>query len=226
MNFASKTEAGIKGFNQDALVIPAKENDSKTYGHCFAVSDGITLCPKGGDLAQYSMKIVALYYQHALKEGAGEKALDLALDQLWNDFFEKAERENDDDSLVSGATLTIALVLNGKLHIRHMGDSTCDLFLPDGSALRLTDEHSTPDGCLVNYFGGEMKTPPQADTFDFPQGSKLLLSSDGISYFLDAEAMQKIGERLDWNGDDMIKEMFAISAQAGSTDDCTILFGY
>lgn len=226
MKFASRTEAGVKGFNQDALAVPPEGKDTDKLGYCLAVSDGITMCPKGGELAEHAIKIVDFYYEFAEKEDAGEKALDDALDKLWESFFQSAQKENEQDYLTSGATLTIALILNGKIHLRHLGDSTCDLFLPDAKALRVTEEHNTPDGCLINYFGGEIQTKPQEETFDFPKGSKIILSSDGISYFLEAEFMKELANDLKWNVDDIISEMFALSAQAGSVDDRTLVIGY
>ena len=69
MKFASRTEAGVKGFNQDALAVPKEGTDTEKLGYCLAVSDGITLCPKGGELAEHAIKIVDIYYQFAQKDG-------------------------------------------------------------------------------------------------------------------------------------------------------------
>lgn len=225
MKFASRTEAGVKGFNQDALAVPKEGTDTEKLGYCLAVSDGITLCPKGGELAEHAIKIVDLYYDMAKSDGPGEDTLDNALDKLWESFFLSAQLNNEKEYLSSGATLTIALILNGKIYLRHLGDSTCDIFLPDGSAYRITDEHNTPDGCLINYFGGEVQTKPQILTKEFPKGSKVILSSDGISYFLENDFIKKLAEDLSWKADDMISEMFALSAQAGSVDDKTLVIG-
>ena len=228
MNFASRTEAGAKGFNQDALAIPPKDADKENFGYCVAVADGITLCPKGGELAEHAIKIVELYYERAKDLGPGEKALDSALNRLWESFFQSAQQdfENEQDYLNSGATLTIALILNEKVYIRHFGDSTCDIFLPDGTSMRLTDEHNAPDGCLINYFGGDIQSDAQAETADFPKGSKIVLSSDGISYFIETDFMKRLGDDLAWKADDLIAEMFALSIQAGSVDDKTLVIGH
>lgn len=225
MNFASKTEAGAKGFNQDALAVPPEGTDTEKLGYCLAVADGITVCPNGGEVAEHAVKIVDFYYKWAEKADSPENALDQALQELWDSFFDKIEKENLHDYLVSGATLTIALIKNEKLHIRHLGDSTCDIFLPDGAAIRMTDEHNTPDGCLINYFGGEMQTPPQIETSEFPKGSKVVLSSDGISYFIQPDFMKKLGDEFSWKSKELIDEMFALSSQAGSVDDKTVIIG-
>ena len=226
MKFVSRSEAGVKGFNQDALAVPPEGINTEEMGYCLAVSDGITLCPKGGELAEHAIKIVEFYYELTKESGAGEKTLDRALDKLWDSFFKSAQDGNERDYLSSGATLTIALILNGKIYLRHLGDSTCDIFLPDGSAQRITDEHSTADGCLVNYFGGEIQSKPQTETRDFPKGSKVILSSDGISYFLENDFIKKLAEELAWKAEEMVSAMFALSAQAGSVDDRTLVIGH
>jgi serine/threonine protein phosphatase PrpC len=226
MNFASRTEAGLKGFNQDALATPSEDIDQEKYGICLAVADGITLCPKGGELALEAVKVVKNYYQFAKNTKPGEEALDAALEKLWEDFFVKVERDNDDDYLRSGATLTIALIFEKKLYLRHLGDSHCDIFYPNGSTFRITEEHNTEDGCLLNYFGGELQTAPQQEIMEFPDGSKVILSSDGVSYFVETDTMQKIGTSTNWDAEEMMQEMFALSDQAGSTDDKTVVLGY
>ena len=226
IQFASRSEAGVKGFNQDALAIPPDEVDQQSLGTCLAVADGITLCAKGGELAEAAVKIVENYYNIAKEGNAGEVALDQALEKLWLDFFLKVENDNDEDYLLSGTTLTVALIFRGRIHLRHLGDSHCDIFLPDGTFNRLTQEHSTPDGSLLNYFGGELQTPAQEETAEFPSGSKLILSSDGISYFIETELMQNLGEKFSWKPEELIEEMFTLSDQAGSIDDKTLVFGY
>jgi serine/threonine protein phosphatase PrpC len=226
MKFSSRTEAGVKGVNQDSLAIPPEKVDHSNFGFCLAVADGITMCPKGGELSEFASSIVERYYTLAREYGAGEDALNMALERLWEDFFLRVEKDHDEDFLLSGTTLTIALILNEKIHVRHLGDSHCDIFTPDGSSLRLTDEHNTPDGCLINYFGGEMQTAAQEETYDFPPGSKVILSSDGISYFLEPETMRNVGEKLNWHPEELIQELFALSLQAGTVDDLTVVYGF
>ena len=225
MSFATRTEAGVKGYNQDALAVPEDPTKMDKYGICLAVADGITLCKKGGDIAIAAVKIVDNYYMLADKEKPGEQALDAALQMLWNDFFAKVEKDNDQDYLLSGTTLTCALILEDKIHVRHLGDSHCDIFLPDGTCKRLTVEHSTPEGALLNYFGGELQTEAQHVSEDFPEGSKVILSSDGISYFIDNESMRLLASKHTWDSEKMLEDLFRISGKVGSTDDKTVVIG-
>ena len=226
LKFTSRSEAGFKGFNQDAYATPPVGADIERLGTCVAVADGITLCPKGGELAKDAVEIVNIYYSLAQEEGPGPQTLDRALDVLWTKFFTYVEKHNDDEYLCSGSTLTIVLILDNQIHLRHMGDSSCDIFLPDGSCTRITEEHNTPDGCLINYFGGELQTPAQSEVHPFPYGSKVILASDGIGYFIEPPLTNTLGERLKWRAKDLINEMFALSEQAGSLDDRTLVLGF
>ena len=226
MKFAMRSDAGLKGDNQDAMAVPPDSIDQKKFGSCLAVADGITLCPKGGELARNAVKVVDLYYRIAQETSPGEPALAAALEELWDTFFDQVEEKSDDDYLISGCTLTVALILDKVIYVKHLGDSHCDILLSDGKSFRLTDEHSTPDGCLINYFGGELQTPAQEESAPFPDGSCTILSSDGVSYFIDIEQMRKMYENSRADCNTFVDELFAISDQCGSTDDKTVVVGY
>ena len=226
MKFAMRSEAGLKGENQDAMAVPPDNVNQEKLGICLAVADGITLCPKGGELARDAVKVVDLYYKLARKDKPGEPALAAALEKLWDTFFEKVESANDEEYLVSGCTLTIALIYNGMIYVKHLGDSHCDILLSSGESIRMTDEHSSPDGCLLNYFGGELQTPAQEESSPFPEGSQVILTSDGISYFVEIELMRRMYETQRDNCEAFVNELFAIADQSGSTDDKTVVVGY
>ena len=226
MKFVMRSDAGLKGDNQDAMAVPSDSINQSKYGTCLAVADGITLCPKGGELARNAVKIVDLYYQIAEETSPGEPALAEALEKLWDIFFDQVEDNSDDDYLISGCTLTVALILDKVIYIKHLGDSHCDILLKDGKSFRLTDEHSTPDGCLINYFGGELQTPAQEESAAFPDGSTVILSSDGVSYFMEIHQMRKIYDKFKDDCSLFIDELFALSDQCGSTDDKTVVVGY
>ena len=226
MKFAMRSTAGLKGDNQDAMAVPSEGIDQDKLGICLAVADGITLCPKGGELARNAVKVVEIYYRIAQKTQPGEAALSEALEELWDNFFDKVEGENDEEYLVSGCTLTIALIFEGMIYVKHLGDSHCDIILSDGNCFRLTDEHSTPDGCLLNYFGGELQTSAQEESSPFPKDSVVILSSDGVSYFIEIDQMKKLYELNSKDCNALLDELFAISDQSGSTDDKTVVIGF
>ena len=226
MKFAMRSTAGLKGDNQDAMAVPSEEIDQAGLGICIAVADGITLCPKGGELAANAVKIVDIYYRIAKETKPGEAALAEALEELWDEFFKAVESGNDEEYLVSGCTLTAALIFEGMIYVKHLGDSHCDILLKDDSCFRLTDEHSTPDGCLLNYFGGELQTNAQEESAPFPEGSVVILSSDGVSYFIEIDQMKKLYELNSKDCNALLDELFALSDQAGSTDDKTVVIGF
>lgn len=226
MKFAMRSTAGFKGENQDAMAVPPEGTNQEKYGICLAVADGITLCPKGGELARDAVKIVDLYYREAEATEPGEQALATALEKLWENFFNKVESDSDQEYLVSGCTLTIALIYKGMIYVKHLGDSHCDILLSDGKSFRLTDEHSSPDGCLLNYFGGELQTPAQEESSPFPKGSSVVLTSDGISYFIEIDLMRRLFDAHKEKPEIMVDELFAIADQSGSNDDKTVVIGY
>ena len=226
MKFSAHTEAGNKGENKDAFAIPQEDVDQEGYGTCIAVSDGISVCPKGGEVARFTTRIVKNYYKLAKFHGAGEMTLDLALEKLWEDFFVLIEKTGDFDLMESGATLTIALIFNNTLFLRHLGDSCCDIFPLDGTERRISEDHTSDNGSLINYFGGEYQTPCQIYSVPFQKGSYAILSSDGVGYFVTPEIIKRMGDDLNWNTDDVLKEMLAVSTQVGSVDDKTIVIAH
>lgn len=226
MKFSSRTDMGQKGFNQDALALPPQDYNQQKLGVCLVVADGISQCPKGGEIAQNAVKVVKEYYHMAEQTSPGENALNDALEKIWMDFFIKVAQDNDDDYLMSGTTLTLVLIFEGKLYLRHLGDSHCDIFYPDGSTNRITEEHNCVDGYLLNYFGGELQTSAQEETIDFPKGSKVVLSSDGINFFVEPLQMVQLAEEYGWGSEKMIDEMFKLSLESGSNDDKTVVMGY
>jgi serine/threonine protein phosphatase PrpC len=226
MKFFMRSTAGIKGVNQDALAIPPKGIDLEKYGICLAIADGITLCPKGGEVASEAVKVVELYYKEAVATQPGVETLNIALERLWENFFLKVHNENDSSYLESGSTLTIALIFAETIHVRHLGDSHCDIALPNGEFIRLTEEHNSPEGYLLNYFGGELETQAQENSHPFPKGSLVLLTTDGVNFFIDTEAMYSLVKGLKTEPKILLDELFEQADAHGSTDDKSVIFGY
>ncbi|NQZ57530.1 MAG: hypothetical protein HRT88_08690 [Lentisphaeraceae bacterium] len=89
--------------------------------------------------------------------------------------------------------------------------------------MRLTEEHTSEDGCLTNYFGGEFQTPPQTISAPFTKNCKVILSSDGIGYYIGNESMDKAGQNFNWDRQKVADKLMELAIKAGSDDARTIV---
>lgn len=136
-----------------------------------------------------------------------------------------------------GTTLTAALVIGRRLHLAHLGDSSCWL-LRRGRLRRLTEEHTSAaalvaagavqpgspaqrrlDGMLTRYVGMPGTACPQLTTVRLRAGDRLLLATDGVTRPL---PMSRLAALLAAPGTDAA-ELVQAATEAGGRDDATAI---
>jgi PPM family protein phosphatase len=125
--------------------------------------------------------------------------VDESLQEIMQSAVNEAQRVVLREAPGSGTTLTAALILGQQMTIAHVGDSRASLIYPDGRIEVVTRDHSLVKRLeeLGQLTSDEASTHPQRNvlyralgqgdvleadimTLPFPQGSTLMLSSDGL----------------------------------------------
>jgi protein phosphatase len=136
-----------------------------------------------------------------------------------------------------GTTLTAVLVVGGRLHLAHAGDSSAWL-LRRGRLRRLTEVHSqgaalvaagavaagSPaerrlDGLLTRFLGMPGAVHPQQSAVRLRPGDRLLVASDGVTRALGVPALATLLARPDIRAKDLVDA----AVEAGGRDDATAL---
>lgn len=144
----------------------------------------------------------------------------------------------DDPGTDSGTTLTIALVLQRRLYVAHVGDSRLYI-LADGKLEAITEDHSlvqrlkdvgeltAEEAAVYRYKNVLLRAVGQeedleADTYMrlLPKHGKLLVCSDGLCGFVSDDDIQKIMER-DLPLPVMVDTLYDTAMEAGGYDNIT-----
>lgn len=116
--------------------------------HLFLIADGVGGCPAGEVASSLSVSTIEEFVLNAqnwfpgLRAGAGRCelfGLREALCYADARLFEETAKHPDWHGM--GTTLTMALIVNGKLYVAHAGDSRCYLLSGD-HLLQLTQDHT------------------------------------------------------------------------------------
>ena len=137
-----------------------------------------------------------------------------------------------------GTTVVVAIVLSGVAHIAHVGDSRAYLISPEGIR-RLTTDHSivqemVDKGDLTEQ---EAKIHPQKNIItralgvepfvrvdysknEFPEGSLLLICTDGLTNYIDEDQIYKLSRECGAAG--LTEKLVAHAKDAGGGDNITV----
>jgi len=139
------------------------------------------------------------------------------------------------EAIRAGTTLTAALVAGDRLHLAHVGDSSCWLYRR-GLLRRLTEVHTSAavliaagvldrdsaaarrlGNLLTRYLGMPGPVQPQLCTVRLHAGDRLLLASDGLTGALSPHALALLLARPQATAADLAADAVA----QGCTDDVT-----
>jgi protein phosphatase len=141
------------------------------------------------------------------------------------------------EAVRAGTTLTAALVAGDRLHLAHVGDSSCWLYRR-GLLRRLTEVHTTAavlvaagvvergsaaarrlGNLLTRYLGMPGPLEPQLCTVRLHAGDRLLLASDGLTGALPPQALALLLARPQATAADLAADAVA----RGCRDDVTVV---
>ncbi|MDB6174774.1 MAG: Protein serine/threonine phosphatase PrpC, regulation of stationary phase [Chthoniobacteraceae bacterium] len=178
MTFMGHKGEGCAEENQDR-VLHRRIFSNEGELHLMAVADGVSRCPRGGDVAQYIVEHLA---NDPLLDSSRLPLAILVrkyLRELHEGFYQ--EFAGRDEMLESASTLSVAILENGVAHCFWVGDSP--IFLAQENHHRfVTSQISTPDLCgrlLIDCFGASAPFQTKYSKVQMAPGDVLMVATDG-----------------------------------------------
>jgi protein phosphatase len=176
MEVAYRTEVGhVRSRNEDALLARPERG-------VLAVADGLG-GHAAGDVA--SMVAITSLDEAPLTAQSSEQDLRSAVAAAHQAVLAAAEEPG---RAGMGTTLVLAVVGEGSARIVHVGDSRAYLLHPDGPVEALTRDHGM-HGYLTQALGLDRDVEPDVTEVETPDGSRLLLCTDGLTNMVDDDAL-------------------------------------
>ena len=228
--FAKSHVGKIRKTNQDAYIALPERN-------LLAVADGMG-GHLGGDIA--SLTAIKVLEEFVKKHDGNPEEILLEALQEANKRILAASVNN---ALLEGmgTTLTAALIADNKLVIGHVGDSRAYL-LQEGQFHQLTYDHSfvgellrkgnisiqeadlhPQKNILVRALGTMETIDVDILVFEIEQGSKLLLTSDGLTNMLSKDEIEEV--LLSEEPEHAVEKLIALALDRGGTDNITAVLG-
>lgn len=243
----SAQSAGLeRETNEDSLVMMF----GSSYGEealpdfgIFCVADGAGGLGHGELASSIAVRTVV----HSLMEDGVVKALELGsgdqqpdMEQMARRAFERANEAVQSDANGGVTTLTVAMVLNGRMTIGHAGDSRAYL-IENGTTKLLTRDHSyswrlveigqiseeeamahPKRNQLWNAVGQGQNLVVEVDSYPQPHGAQLLICSDGLWGEVPAQEINAVlSAQLEPN--ETCEELVKAANAAGGPDNITAL---
>lgn len=209
----------------------------------FCVADGAGGLGHGELASSIAVRSVV----HSLMEDGVLKALELGSGDQQGDMEQMAQRafERANEAVREGAaggvtTLTVALVLNGRMTIGHAGDSRAYL-IENGHAKLLTRDHSyawrlleigqiSEEEAMVhpkrnqlwNAVGQGSNLQVEVETYPQPHGAQLLICSDGLWGEVPPDELDAM-LATDMEPNEICEELVRAANAAGGPDNITAL---
>jgi serine/threonine protein phosphatase PrpC len=179
-----------KNSNQDAVCIREVTIEGETEPGCLiAVMDGVTKCSYGGAVARWISASLS-DWKVVVKPAAIERQLTDWLNETHARYMD--ELGHNEDWRTSAATLTLAVLFNGRYAGFWMGDSPVYVARTDGTQRKtevLTRPHQDTMRRLTRIFTGEMTPDPEFFSGDFTPGTTITLASDGFAAIWDSGSL-------------------------------------
>ena len=237
MKLYSETDIGlVRHSNQDAC-------NTGTFpdGSAWAVvCDGMGGANGGNIASEIAVRCISEQFVASYRDNMNANSIkNLMVTSIFNaslSIHEKAQEVSELSGM--GTTVVAAILKDGVAHIAHAGDSRAYL-LSQGAISQLTTDHSMVQE-LVNsgdLTEQEAKTHPQKniitralgveETIDvdymeceFPEDSRLLLCTDGLTNYVDAEQICTLSSTTD--AGELTKQLVAMAKDAGGGDNITV----
>jgi serine/threonine protein phosphatase PrpC len=151
------------------------------------------------------------------------------------------EKAMDESTLNGmGTTVVVAIVQGGIAHIAHAGDSRAYLITAHSGIKQLTTDHSMVQEMINNgdLTEQQAKKHPQKNIItralgvessiqldycesEFSQDSLLLICTDGLSNYVDAEQIYEITGKMD--AESMLDQLITLAKNRGGSDNITVV---
>lgn len=177
--------------NEDTVdyTFPAVPDVLLRQGALFVVADGVGGLTAGDLASQYVVnRLMMRYYSLDVAAGIEEK-LARAVQRVNEDLYERMRKK-------SATTLLAAVIVQDQLVVASVGDSVIYLVRGESIAKLNTEDIYTDDGrevplgTLTQAIGYRYEVAVQTVVGRLQPGDRLLLCTDGLTRYLDAEALR------------------------------------
>ena len=146
-----------------------------------------------------------------------------------------AEKGHELNSGTIGTTLTLAIIDGGYARLAQVGDSLAYMILPSGDGIQLTREQTVAEEyrragrtdfdpylehVLTQCLGQDREVMPDVFVREFPENSRMLLCSDGITKTIDDAHIYEI-LRTGLDPKSIVEELIATANANGGPDNST-----
>lgn len=233
----TKSDIGlVRSSNQDAYndgILP----DQSAW---VVVCDGMGGANGGAVASSVAVKKISEHMVSNYKQGLSDSMIkELILSSIVNANMEVHNMASSDTELSGmGTTVVVALISNGTAHIAHAGDSRAYLITPD-EIRQLTTDHSMVQEMVNNgdLTEQQARQHPQKNIITralgvensieidyceipFLQGSKLLICTDGLTNYVEAEQIFQLSRKVD--GGALTEQLIELAKNSGGGDNITV----
>ncbi|WP_457942325.1 Stp1/IreP family PP2C-type Ser/Thr phosphatase [Caproiciproducens sp. LBM24188] len=233
----TKSDIGlVRSSNQDAYndgILP----DQSAW---VVVCDGMGGANGGAVASSVAVRKISEHMVSNYKQGLSDSMIkELILSSIVNANMEVHNMASSDTELSGmGTTVVVALISNGTAHIAHAGDSRAYLITPD-EIRQLTTDHSMVQEMVNNgdLTEQQARQHPQKNIITralgvensieidyceipFLQGSKLLICTDGLTNYVEAEQIFQLSRKVD--GGALTEQLIELAKNSGGGDNITV----
>ncbi len=195
LHYSSICEAGLKPANEDAVAVnlPADAHLLTYKGACFALADGVSTAEAGQQASERAVSRFCREYSQTPDSWSVAYSATQLLATINNELYELSHQfvHNQKGYLT---TFTALIIKSQTAHFFHIGDSRL-YHWRNGVLVQLSQDHTTvlseQRQFLGRALGMDARVELQQGSISLMPGDKFLLCSDGISDFINAEALQR-----------------------------------
>ncbi|GEM_PF-1525695 len=220
----------VRDENEDDYLLfePEDEEEFRRRGRLLAIADGMGGEAGGGEASRVALRaFLAAWIDAGRARGEGEEEF-FPLKTAFRRACEAVREEstNRPELLRMGCTLTAVELREGRILGIHVGDTRCLLSGPRGGRW-LTELHADPDSphrLTRAVGGGGGGEEPQTFRAELPEGSALLLLSDGLWNLAPEEAW--LGPFVPNDVEGRARSLLASVHRGKGTDNATLIVAY
>jgi len=194
LRFGGYSSAGIKARNDDAFAahLPPSQYARQMKGAVACIADGISVSDRSHLASQLSVTQFIDDYLATPEGWSVEESASKVLKAL-NDWLSGQSRNNQTSAMVT--TFSSVIVKSQSLHVFHVGDSRI-YRLRGGQLTQITRDHcmnfAKDNVVLTAALGMDARLSVDYSLSDAEVGDVLLLTTDGVSNVLRAEALGEL----------------------------------
>lgn len=234
----SKSDIGlVRHSNQDACKSGSFQNNSAWAVVC----DGMGGANGGNIASGIAVDMISRQILSSYHEGMTDNSIkNIISSAIFNANLAIHEKSLDDSSLSGmGTTVVVGMISGGIVHIAHAGDSRAYLITSD-CIKQLTIDHSMVQEMVNNgdITEQQAKKHPQKNIItralgvdssiqvdyceeEFHSDSLLLICTDGLSNYIDAEQIYKLSKVMD--AESMTEQLVTLAKDCGGSDNITVV---